>query len=470
MSRYKTLLKDTFIFGLGSFGSKLILFLLVPLYTNFMTEAEYGTADLVFTIAQLLASFLSVVIFDAVIRFGLSKNEKKENVLLVGLTVLGFSVILGAVITPLFGFYKTVSPWKWYLYVYVLLFILHAIEFNYLKVKGQNKSYAWLSVISTALMALLNVYFLTNRRLGIQGYLLAHIISISLVDVAAFFVGKLAADLQRAVFDRDLLKRMVIFSAPLVLNNASWWVIQSSDKFMVEVMISTAALGIYTAAAKIPALINVVVSIFQQAWGISSVKEFESSNDSKYYADVFKYLFLFTSGACIVFVTVMKVFMRFYVGKGFQDAWHYVPLLLVSAVFAAVAAYFGTMYSALKKSVNNMLTTVFAAVLNIAVNWIFIPIAGIWGAVIGTVVSFLAVALARVLDVKRYLVIPVEWKTFLPNCMIILSHAVLVSLDYHIYICSAAAILAFGLLNGKDIKRMVVMLTKKLPRRKTTQP
>ncbi len=71
-SRYKTLIKDFFIFGLGSIGSKLILFLLVPLYTNYMTDAEYGISDLVFTTAQLVAPFLSVVIFDAVTRFGLS--------------------------------------------------------------------------------------------------------------------------------------------------------------------------------------------------------------------------------------------------------------------------------------------------------------------------------------------------------------------------------------------------------------
>lgn len=78
MSRYKELFRDTAIFAIGSIGTKLILFLMVPLYTNYMSSAEYGTADLIFTIAQLMTSFLSIVIFDAVIRFGLSaeKNAK----------------------------------------------------------------------------------------------------------------------------------------------------------------------------------------------------------------------------------------------------------------------------------------------------------------------------------------------------------------------------------------------------------
>ena len=72
--KYTILLKDTFIFALGSFGSKIILFFMVPLYTNYMTTEEYGIADLVFTVAQFLTPIMSIVIHDAVIRYGLSKE------------------------------------------------------------------------------------------------------------------------------------------------------------------------------------------------------------------------------------------------------------------------------------------------------------------------------------------------------------------------------------------------------------
>ena len=62
--KFKELVGNTLIFALGSLGSKLIVFLLVPLYTNLMTPSEYGTAELVFTIAQMLFPFVSVVIFE----------------------------------------------------------------------------------------------------------------------------------------------------------------------------------------------------------------------------------------------------------------------------------------------------------------------------------------------------------------------------------------------------------------------
>ena len=457
-SRYKTLLKDTLIFGLGNLGTKLILFLMVPLYTNYMSDAEYGIADLVFTIAQLMAPFLSVVIFDAIIRFGLSERERKEDIILVGVTVWGIAAVLGLALTPLVGLYKALADWKWYLYIYVISNIADSIGYCYLKAKGKNKIYALLSVIQTALMASLNVFFLVYRSMGIRGYLLAYILSEIVIDVCLIITADIINDLKKARFDRDLFKRMILFSSPLILNNVSWWVIQSSDKVMVEAMISAAALGIYTAAAKIPALINVMVSIFQQAWGISAVKEYESSNDKEYYSTVLRYLFLFISGACIFFVAIMKVFMTHYVGKDFIDAWHYVPLLLVSAVFAGIAGYFGSMYSALKKSVNNMLSTATAALVNIIFNFLLIPSMGIWGAVIGTLVAYITIAFFRLFDVKRFVHIDIKWQTFLPTILILISQAVAVSLNYHIYLISMLAIAFYLAINFKDI----LLLTKQI--------
>lgn len=457
-SRYKTLLTDTVIFGIGNLGAKLILFLLVPLYTNYMTEAEYGTADLVFTIAQLLAPFLSLVVFDAVVRFGLSKIEKRENVLLVSIIILGLSAISGLLFVLAFNHYTAISPWKWYLYFYVVLHNANSIEFSYLKAKGKNKSLAAIGVLQTALTAGLSIYLVVARSLSVRGYLLASILSNLIIDIVLVIAADIINDLKIAKFDADLFKRMIIYSSPLILNNVSWWVIHSSDKVMIEAMISVSALGVYTVAAKIPALINVMTSIFQKAWGISAVREYESANEGKYYSTVFRYLFLFTSFACVIFVSVMKLFMSFYVGSAFTDAWHYVPLLLVSAVFASVAAYYGSMYSALKKSVNNMLSTLLAAVVNIIINWIFIPVVGIYGAVIGTVVSYIVIAFARIFDVKRYVNIPIKWKVFIPTCLIIITQAICVSLDFHIYFISIIVLCTFIWINFNDLRFLAARL------------
>ena len=153
----KTLIKDIIIFMVGSVGSKLILFLLVPLYTNYMTTEEYGSADLVFTVAQLLVPFVSAVIFDAVVRFGLMKTQRHQDVLVSAFVVFGAGAAVTVLLTPLACAYEPINEWKWYLCAYTVLNIILPIELNYLKVNDRNKLYATASIIQTLVLALLNV-------------------------------------------------------------------------------------------------------------------------------------------------------------------------------------------------------------------------------------------------------------------------------------------------------------------------
>ena len=451
VDKYKSLLKDTFVFALGNLGSKLILFFLVPLYTNVLTTEEYGTADLVFTISQFLVPIFSVVIFDAVIRFGLSKDENAEEVLLNGLIVWAIGTAGIIIVTPVFGFYKAVADWKWYLCIYSSLSILYPILHNYLKTINRNKSYAFISVLQTAILAGLNIVLLVIFRIGVRGYLLSNIAAFLISSVVIVLISDIPCKLSGFHINKSLLRRMMVYSTPLILNNISWWVIHSSDKIMIEGMIGAAALGIYTVATKIPSLINVIISIFSQAWGLSAVREYESSNDNSYYENVFKYYSCFVFGVCILIVSFTKFFMNIYVGNDFKEAWHYVPLLLNSAVFSAIASFYGSFYSALKKSINNMITTLLGAIINIVVNYIFIKYVGIWGAAIGTVVAYFAIAVTRIIDIRGLLQFSPGWIKLSFNAAIVLTQAVLVSLDYHPYMMSIISIILFAVVNMNEI-------------------
>lgn len=453
--KYKVLAKDTAIFFLGKFGSRMVLFFLVPLYTNFLTKSEYGTADLVFTFSQLLVPVFSIVIYDSLIRFGLMKGVKRENVLRNAFIVLGFGSLVTIVVTPLFSIHGGLAPWKLYLSAMIILAIAMDIEMNYLKVCNKNLSFSIISIIQSAILAGSNILLLTKLSLGIQGYLLSTIVSYMCCVVLAYFAGNVHRDLKKSEYDKELMKKMLLFSAPLILNSVSWWVIQSSDKFMLEAMLSAAALGLYTAASKIPSLINVVVTVFQQAWGISSIKEIESTNNSSFYSGVLKVYGTGVFACCILLNLVVKPFMSIYVGKEFTEAWRYVPLLVASAGFSAISAYYGALYSALKKSVNNMVTTLVAAIVNVIVNFVFILTCGIWGAMIGTVSSYVLISYLRMIDISRYIKMNSSVIRFVVNTIIVLTQAVLVSMDLHIYAGSIISLIIFCVVNHDVILLML---------------
>lgn len=459
MSRYKTLLKDTFIFAIGSFGSKAIVFLLVPLYTNVLTSSEYGTADLVFTFSELLMPIICLAIYNAIIRFGLQNKEHPENTLRCGMLVWLVGCLASIAITPLLELYKPIADWKWYLILHVNASIVLLISQNYLKVKGLNLKYSIISIIQTALLAGLNILLLLVFKLGVQGYLLSNALASLVTAILAILAGNVISDIQKSKFDKRLLVEMIKYSAPLILNNIAWWVIQSSDKVMIEMFSGVAALGLYTVATRIPSFVNVVVTTFQQAWGISSIVEMDSTNDNRFYSEVFNVYVVVIFAASICINAIIKPFMRIYVGAEFYEAWKLAPLLVVSAAaFSAVSAFYGSMYGALKKSLNNMFTTLLAASVNITTNYIFIQMLGAMGAVVGTLISYFVLALVRIIDVNRYVKISINYYVYGINCLIIIVQAILVFMNYNIALVSVAACVLFVLVNRFEL----VMIAKKI--------
>ena len=450
-NKLKGLLKDTMIFALGSFGSKIILFFMVPLYTNYLTKPEYGIAEYVFTIANLLVPIFSISIWEGVTRMGLKSGVKKENVLFNSITVFGACSALIVLLTPAWNLYRDISPYKVYLSAYAIVYILNQIEMNYLKVKDNNKMFALATVLQTAILAVLNVVLLVKLRLGVRGYLIANVAAVAAADGFIFLAGRLYRDLRLGRFEMPLMRQMLVYSAPLIVNNISWWVIHSSDKIMIKEMLTAGELGLYTAASKIPSLINVFVTIFTQAWGISSIKEMESTNDSEYYSQVFELYSVFLVG-CMVFLTaIMKPFMSVYVGKEFVEAWRFVPLLLLAAVFQAFSAYFGSLLGALQNSVHTMTTTMIGGVANIVLNFVLIRLVGVWGAIIGTLSAFVIITAIRKGIVSRKIQFTNSWGKFAVNALLCLAHACLVSMDFHIVLVSVVVIGVFLAINYKTI-------------------
>lgn len=449
------LLKDTVIYAIGNFGSKIILFLLVPLYTNYLSTEEYGSAEFVFTMSQLLYPLVSVCIYEGVVRMGLKPSIRENDTLLNAFLVWIVSCLVLIITTPLWSLYAPIKEWKWYLTAYTSFHILSSIELSYLKIIGKNKLFALSSILQTLVLAFLNIYFLIYRKAGVEGYLLANSGALLIQSIIVFVAGKLYRDIRRAKYNYSLLKKMIAYSAPLIINNISWWVIHSSDKIMIEAMLTTAALGLYTVATKIPSLINIFINIFSQAWGISSIKEMESSNDSGFYSKIFIAYSTLVCGCSLVVVAVIRPFMLIYVGAEFFTAWVYIPLLIVSAVFSSLAAYFGSLMGALQISKNTMLTTLTGAITNIVLNYVFIQIIGVWGAIIGTIFAYIIIAGLRARSVLKRIEIDLPFKQICINLVIIMIQSILVSLDYHIYTVSLIALLVFVLNNRNNLLKIV---------------
>lgn len=464
MSRYKSLIRDMGLFALGSLGSKLISFLLLPLYTYVLTTEEYGISDLIFTYGQLILPFISLAIFNGLLRYGLMRDVKPEDAWRCASRVYWIGSVATVLLTPLLNFIPSVAPYRWFLCAYVISSFAVSNSLIYLKVKDKNKLYALLSILQTLVLVLCNVLLLVVFHFGVEGYLLAYIISNIATAGCAFFMGGMLRDLKASKYDSSLMKAMILFSLPYILNDVSWWAIHSSNKFLIELLMSASALGIYTTASKIPSMINVVSSIFSQAWGLSSIKEYDSSNDTSFYSNVFHYFIIFIFGVCIFAVSIIKIFMKYYVSDEFFIAWQYIPLLLLGAVFSAISSFAGSLLGAMKKTQNLMWSTLIAGVANVILNIVLIPVCGLWGASIGTLIANVIVAVFRLINIKKHLKIDYGMKRHIPIVLVAFVHIIFVSLDFHIGIASVISVILYIAFIFGDIKYFYQMIQSRIKR------
>ena len=101
INKYTRLLSNTLILGLGVFGSKLLVFLMMPLYTDILSPEEYSLADLISQTANLIMPLACIGITDGVFRFTLDSHRDKRSVISSGLSIMKISAIVLLAVWPL---------------------------------------------------------------------------------------------------------------------------------------------------------------------------------------------------------------------------------------------------------------------------------------------------------------------------------------------------------------------------------
>lgn len=189
-NRLTYLFKNTIIFTIGNLATRLIVFFLIPLYTNVLSTSEYGVVDLIITVATLIIPVLTLNIMESVMRFNLDKGVNHNEITKIGLIILGFAIVFGLVLIPVCYLYNPFKGLGIYLYLYCISSAACQIALADLRGKELLVQYSLGNVINTFLIAGFNILFLVYLKLGISGYLLAYIIANTMVAIYALFVGK----------------------------------------------------------------------------------------------------------------------------------------------------------------------------------------------------------------------------------------------------------------------------------------
>lgn len=456
-SRANYLIKNTTIFAIGSFATKIIIFFLVPLYTYCLSTSEYGLIDLLVTLGTVIVPIFTINISEAIYRFSLDKETQSYKILSISLIVIIFSSIFSLLIIPILSFFPKYENYKIYFYFYLITLSISQLLLVNLKGTEKLKEYTLGNIIHTLLIAIFNIYFLLFFKMGITGYFLANIIANIIVVIYSLLYGKIFKEILHFEFDKKLFYSMAKYSIVLLPTSFMWWIMNSSDRIMVSNMVGNSANGIYAISYKLPSILVTIASIFNQAWMFSAIKEKDSNDKKKYTNTIFSYMYivLFTISLALIFI--IKPFFKIYVSNDFFDAWKYVPILILGSIFMTLASFVSSSYNVYKDSKGFLFSGLLGAFLNLILNLILIPKLQIYGAAIATCLSYILVFIYRIIDTKKYVKIELNKSYVIPVILFILSSCLLFYDNNIVYLFQIIIFLFYIWIN----KSLILVILKK---------
>lgn len=410
-NKHKYLAKNVGLFSISSFVPKILAFILIPIYTNCLTTAEYGVSDLLTTTVSLLLPFFTLDIQDAVMRFALDKKYEKSDVFTTALRIIfiGTGLIsIGAFIASTLNIPGLEDSC---LVFFVLMYFTTALS-NSLTMfcRGIDKVNVLVvgGILQSVIMLSASILFLVVFKWGLTGYLLANTLG-SLVAVFWYFIkAKLHKYITKSV-TKSVFKDMVRFSFPLIFSVTAWWINSASDRYILTWMSGVAISGLYAVSYKIPGILSIFQSVFYQAWSISAIKEFDKDDKDRFISNMYNMMNFGMVVACSCVIVLNVPIAKILYTNEFFEAYKFVPPLLISVVFNAMALFIGSIFTAVKDTKTLSVSTIIGAVVNTVCNFVFIYYWQAYGAAIATMLGYFVVFIMRHIILKKHIKLHLNW-------------------------------------------------------------
>ena len=198
-----------------------------------------------------------------------------------------------------------------------------------------------------------------------------------------------------------------------------------SDRYVIIWFCDLAVNGIYSVAYRIPSILSIFQSAFNQAWTLSAVKDYDREDKSGFFINLYNLYNFGMLCSCSVLIICSKFLASVLFAKDFYMAWQYVPFLVVSTFFGSLSGYIGGIFAAVKAPKAVAKTTVCGAVSNIILNVILVPMVGPLGAAIATMISYTLIWALGVYYVKKYICLRISLVRDVLSYLILLIQSVL---------------------------------------------
>ncbi len=466
--RYGYFFRNIALFTVSSFVSKLLVFLLVPFYTSVLTESEYGVADVVQSTLLLLIPLLSLNAGEAALRFCLEEGADILSVFRAGIRRLLAADALVAAACSAAAFFinaagisaDTGTDVRLQLLILIFIPVFAAdsfYEFMLLFCQGAEQVRIMVcgSVSCTLLVICANLVCLLGLRLGLMGYLISQVAAFSGAGIIMTLLCRRAGIFQASASgtpDTDTGRQMEEYGRGMLVYSTSSWANNALDRYFILGMLGSAANGLYGAAYKIPAILQVFQRIFAQAWQMSAVKEYQGEDREEFFSRMYRIYNAALVMVCAFILLFLELIASIMFRKGFYEAWVLVPPLLISVVFGALEGFIGSICLAFKDGRSMGRATLIGALVNAALNFALIRVFGSMGAAAATLFSYFTMFILSFIFLKKHVTLKVSLRRDFISYLLLIAESLFLiyRVRGHFLINLGICVLA-GIMNLKEL-------------------
>lgn len=408
--------KNSVTYGIPGISSTIAAVFLIPIFTRVLSPQDYGIVSLFSILIVVLVIIFDFGMSTALFRFyfNVSTREKKTVAsssfffqLIIGI-VLTFSLIIFAPVLNQLLFKGTQPIVFLYLIILTVLFKANLnVPLAILRAKKRPQQYSFLTLSSLFLSITLSIIFVVVFRMGVLGVILANFVSFALVYLASLpYIFKFI----NFSISVKKIKEMLHYGTPLIPAGIALWVIHMSDRYLLNIFVDISSVGIYSVGYRIGAAVVIVISSIQLAFS-PFVHSVSARPDAKTIYKVFAKYYLFFIAFIVLSTSVFsKELIQILTGPKFHEAYVLIPIIAFAHIPFGLYFVFSLGVAITKKTIFTTISTTFAAISNLGLNFILIPLFGITGAAASTLIAFSVLMLSIWYFSQRFYKVDYEYK------------------------------------------------------------
>ncbi len=402
MSRQANLAKNTLILSIGAFLPKFGAFITLPIMTGCLTKNEFGIFDLIMSVFPMILPIATLNIYSASFRYLIdARGNIAETKSIISNTLIFITVMSALALIPSFFFAPGLLSVRILTCMYMFVSLLKSTAAIFTRGVGNNMDYSLSSIVNAFFRVMFTVIFLWALSAGLPGAVSAHLIATVSSLVFLTFRLRIFSYVDLKLFSTEQIKHLVSYSFPEVMNGLCWWVVGTSDRFIIASFLGVAANAVYAVAHKIPSLLILANATFHMAWSENASLAVKDSDRGAYCTSMFRAVLDFMAGALGLIIASTPILFALLIKGDYAESYTQMPLLFIASFLTIMSGFFGGIYAACKNPKGALMTTIAGAICNLAVNLSLVRFIGIYAASLSTVISYAVIDAIRMRDAVK---------------------------------------------------------------------